>query len=87
MVDSNKLAEIILLREDYNNKPIRLLCCETGKMKNGTCVAKELAELLGVEVSAPTEILHASNLGNIRIVSDDGVEGRMVSFFPKPKGV
>jgi len=87
VVDSNKLAEIILLREDYNNKPIRLLCCETGKMKNGTCVAKELAELLGVEVSAPTEILHASNLGNIRIVSDDGVEGRMVSFFPKPKGV
>ncbi len=87
VVDAHKLAEIILRREDYNNKPIRLLCCETGKIKNGTCVAKELAELLGVEVSAPTEILHVSTLGNVKIVSENGIKGKMVSFFPDPKGV
>lgn len=62
-VDASELAKIILLRSDYNGEPIRLLSCNTGRMVNGTCVAQELSNLLGVEVQAPDDIIVANENG------------------------
>ncbi|MCR5142699.1 MAG: hypothetical protein K6C68_09265 [Ruminococcus sp.] len=80
LVDAQGLARIIVMRGDYNGKTIRLLCCETGKLKDGTCFAKELSELLGVDVLAPTEDINISTLGNVEIISEDGVKGEMKLF-------
>ena len=71
VVDSAELARIITLRSDYHGQKIRLLCCDTGKEVNGTCVAKELSRLLGVKVKAPTEMIFASNDGSFKIMSED----------------
>ena len=81
-VDANALAKIILSRNDYNGGPVRLLSCETGKIQNGTCVGKELSELLGEDVLAPTEILIASSSGKIFIESETGDKGWMRLFHP-----
>lgn len=86
VVDAQELARIIMFRSDYHGEPIRLLCCETGKMKNGTCVAQELADLLGVTVLAPTEDFNVSTLGNAEVSSPTGKKGKMRPFTPKPKG-
>lgn len=86
VVDAQELARIIMFRSDYHGEPIRLLCCETGKMKKGTCFAQELADLLGVTVLAPTEDFNVSTLGNVEISSPRGKKGKMKPFTPKPKG-
>lgn len=86
VVDAQELARIIMFRSDYHGEPIRLLCCETGKMKKGTCFAQELADLLGVTVLAPTEDFNVSTLGNVEISSPRGKKGKMKPFKPKPKG-
>lgn len=81
VVDANTLARVIIMRKDYDGKPIRLLCCETGKMVNGTCFAKELSKLLQVDVLAPTEEFWVSTLGEIKIESkDSGKKGFMKPF-------
>lgn len=66
-VDARELAKIILSRDDYKGQPIRLLSCNTGKEVDGTCVAKELAKLLDVEVYAPNDILVTDGKGLLRI--------------------
>lgn len=81
-VDANELARIILMRADYSGGPIRLLSCETGKIKNGTCIAKELSNLLGVDVMAPTEELFAHESGRVSIEDENGVKGWMRLFHP-----
>lgn len=85
VVDAQTLARVILLRADYTGKPIRLLCCETGKMQNGTCFAKQLSALLGVDVIAPTEEYKVSITGNVKIESDTGVKGIMETFESKKR--
>jgi hypothetical protein len=53
-INSETLAKIIMARDDYvKGTPIRLLSCFTGDDSNGTCLAKELAEMLETEVIAP----------------------------------
>ena len=81
VVDANTLARVIIMRKDYDGKPIRLLCCETGKMVNGTCFAKELSKLLQVDVLAPTEVFWVSTLGEIKVESkESGKKGFMKPF-------
>lgn len=81
VVDANTLARVITMRKDYDGKPIRLLCCETGKMVDGTCFAKELSKLLQVDVHAPTEDIWVSTLGEIKIESkESGKKGFMKPF-------
>lgn len=83
VVDAQTLAKVIILRKDYDGRPIRLLCCETGKIQNGTCFAKELSKLLGVKVIAPTEDFWVSSSGRITIESRLTKEkGRMRAFGP-----
>ena len=81
-VDASDLARIILLRRDYEGGPVRLLACETGKLVNDTCIAKELSRLIGEDVLAPTETLYVSSLGKVVIKSDEGVNGCMRLFHP-----
>lgn len=69
-VGAQELAKILVLREDYHDQPIRLLSCNTGKMVNGTCFAKELAEYLGVEVYAPNDIIQTDGKGLLIIGSE-----------------
>lgn len=84
VVDAQTLARVILMREDYNEKPIRLLCCETGKTINGTCFAKELSEFLKVDVLAPTEDFWVSTLGEIKVEhKKTGKKGYMKQFIYK----
>ncbi len=88
VVDAQTLARVIVLREDYTGKPIRLLCCETGKEEGiETCFAQQLADLLGVEVLAPTETFYASITGRIKVESEEtGRKGEMKTFTPNKKG-
>lgn len=88
VVDAQTLARVIVLREDYTGKPIRLLCCETGKEEGAeTCFAQQLADLLGVEVLAPTETFYASITGRIKVESEEtGRKGEMKTFTPNKKG-
>ncbi len=81
-VDAKELGHIIMARADYKGGSIRLLSCETGKIEDGTCVAMELSKMLGVDVMAPTEMLYVSSKGNVRIESEEGVNGWMRLFHP-----
>ncbi len=87
VVDAQTLARVIVLFEDYTGKPIRLLCCETGKEEGvETCFAQQLADLLGVEVLAPTETFYASITGRIKVESEEtGRKGEMKTFTPYKK--
>ena len=88
VVDAQTLARVIVLREDYTGKPIRLLCCETGKEEGDEpCFAQQLADLLGVEVLAPTETFYASTTGRIKVESEEtGKKGEMKPFTPNKRG-
>lgn len=83
-VDAKELARIIISRKDYIGEPIRLLCCNTGKVVNGTCVAQELSNLLGVAVLAPNDIVLTDGKGVLLIGSNRfGSVGEFVRFTPK----
>lgn len=58
---------MILYRGDYNGLPIRLLSCNTGRKVNGTCVVQELADLLGVPVKAPDNLLITNGKGRLHV--------------------
>ena len=83
-VNAKELAKIILLRNDYNGEPIRLLSCNTGKVVNGSCVAQELSDMLDVEVIAPNDYIFTDGKGLIRIgKSRFSDTGEFISFKPK----
>ncbi len=57
-LDVGTVVEIITRRRDYEGGNIRLLSCSTGsKDVNGDCFAQRLANMLGVNVYAPIDIL------------------------------
>ena len=83
-VDASELARIILSRNDYNGETIRLLSCNTGKVVNDTCAAQELADLLGVDVIAPNDIISTDGKGLLRIGDNRFTDtGKFVRFKPK----
>lgn len=68
-VTPQKLAELVLNSSNYKpGTKIRLLSCQSGYGKNS--IAKQLADILNVEVIAPTEILAISNDGKT-FISDN----------------
>lgn len=84
VIDADELAKIIIMRKDYNNQPIRLLSCETGKGNN--CIAQKLSDLLGVSVLAPTEVIWAKSSGDYEVGTDKGKQnGMMKTFIPKKR--
>lgn len=65
-------AEFVkILRESkgYHGGNIRLIACESGQKENGA--AQQLADLLGVEVYAPTEIVHVDQDGNLFVSNSE----------------
>ena len=75
---AHEVAQIIKHHEKYNGQNVRLLSCNTGSTDDG--FAQQLANALGVEVEAPTDLL---------IVYPDGIfkvgvtgEGTMRRFKP-----
>ena len=68
-IDAYTLANIIKSRDDYvKGTKIRLFSCSTGNIdETGDCFAQLLANELGVEVEAPTEILYVNPDGSYYI--------------------
>ena len=87
-LDTETLSYIISGRRDYHSEDIRLLSCSTGKAdKYGNCVAQELADLLGVNVYAPVDVLNIHpdgklTVGKRRMSEDEGFRW----FSPRKEG-
>lgn len=66
----------------YDGGDVRLLACSTGRMdSNGSCIAQNLADRLGVTVTAPNDTLYVIGDGSMR-VGDNG-SGAFASFHPR----
>ena len=77
------LANIIRNRKDYEKgTKIRLLSCNTGNTEStGDCVAQIVANELGVQVEAPTDIIYVFSDGSFEIGITDS--GEMKLFYPR----
>ena len=78
-MNAREVARIIMHNESYNGEKVRLLSCSTGSTEDG--FAQQLANALGVEVEAPTDILYVYPDGRM-MVGFDGT-GEMKIFRPK----
>lgn len=66
---AKEAAEMIRNSREFHGQPIRLIACQTGAKGNG--IAQQIADELGVEVMAPTEIANVDINGEI-FLSDNG---------------
>lgn len=66
---AKEAAEMIRNSREFHGQPIRLVACQTGAKKNG--IAQQIADELGVEVMAPTEIANVDINGEIFISNND----------------
>lgn len=82
-IDAYLLANIIRNRKDYEKgTKIRLLSCNTGNTEStGDCVAQIVANELGVQVEAPTDIIYVFSDGSFEIGITDS--GEMKLFYPR----
>ena len=80
MMSAREVARIIRHTESYKGENIRLLSCSTGSSDDG--FAQQLANALGVEVEAPSDVLVVAPNGTYKIGYDGS--GKMLKF--KPKG-
>lgn len=82
-IDAYLLANIIRNRKDYEKgTKIRLLSCNTGNTEStGDCVAQIVANELGVQVEAPTDIIYVFPDGSFEIGITDS--GEMKLFYPR----
>jgi hypothetical protein len=75
------LANLISRNPQFTGQPIRLLSCETG-----LGVAQNLANKLGVPVTAPTKLIWAYPNGRLTIgTTAISNNGKFITFFPKIK--
>ena len=79
------LAEVITHNPKYEKgQKVRLLSCNTGeKIENEYCFAEELANIMGVEVEAPNDIIYMSRKGIEKIGRNN--EGGFVSYKPNDR--
>ncbi len=82
-IDAYMLANIIRNRNDYiKGTKVRLLSCNTGNTEStGNCVAQIVANELGVQVEAPTDIIYVNPDGTFTIGDYD--DGFMKIFYPR----
>lgn len=82
-IDAYLLANIIRNRKDYEKgTKIRLLSCNTGNTEStGDCVAQIVANELGVQVEAPTDIIYVFPDGSFEIGITNS--GEMKLFYPR----
>ena len=81
-LSAREVAQIIIHNKGYHGEKVRLLSCSTGATDNG--FAQQLANALGVEVEAPTDILFVYPNGTYKIGYDGS--GEMKTFKPGGKG-
>lgn len=67
--------------KDYDGGDVRLLACSTGKIDDkGSCIAQDLADRLGVTVTAPNGTLYVNPDGTFYVGRHGN--GSMVAFVP-----
>ncbi|WP_417118842.1 hypothetical protein [Olsenella phocaeensis] len=91
LIDHRVAAKLIKHSTGYHGQEIRLLLCSTGKLDDG--FAQNLANKLGVAVTAPTSILWARPSGTHYVADDDGhgranrrKMGTFKTFYPQRRG-
>lgn len=78
----SELAKMIKDSKNYHGEKVRLLSCETAS--EGAVAAQELADELGVEVLAPSDILWVFSDGSMTIGPDELTNsGQWVIIEPK----
>jgi hypothetical protein len=60
--DAGQLSELVRADRRWNEQPVRLFSCETGQ--GDRPIAQDLANHLGVEVTAPTELVWSNHSGD-----------------------
>jgi SPP1 gp7 family putative phage head morphogenesis protein len=81
VLTAREVARIIKHNESYHGEKVRLLSCSTGSKEDG--FAQQLANALGVEVEAPSDVLIVSPDGKYKVGYDGS--GKMVTFKPNGK--
>ncbi|CAO5232631.1 hypothetical protein [Frankia sp. AgKG'84/4] len=95
-LDARQLAALIRRDDNWQGRPIRLMSCETGQGDNP--IAQDLADELGVTVTAPTELafsdedtgkvwttsMHENEYG--RLVQTVPHDGHWIDFHPTAEG-
>lgn len=81
VMSAREVANIIRHNESYNGEKVRLLSCSTGSKDDG--FAQQLANALGVEVEAPTDVLIVAPDGRMKVGYDGS--GEMKVFKPQGK--
>lgn len=71
--NAKEAAELIKNSREFCGKPIRLIACQAGALKDG--IAQQIADELGVNVLAPTEIVNVDIFGNMFISDNDILSG------------
>ena len=94
--DSGELAELIRADPRWDNRPVRLMSCETGQ--GDQPIAQNLANELGVPVTAPTELAWSKSDGEatvapavwrqvdgiwVQVPGDTPADGGWRTFSPK----
>lgn len=81
-VNVHELAGMLRESPDYHGGPIRLVACESGA--EGATAAQNLADDLGVDVLAPSDVVWIAEDGSMRIgPSWDSNSGHWVLFKPR----
>ena len=80
-MSAREVARVISHNENYNGQKVRMLSCSTGSTDDG--FAQQLANSLGVEVEASTDILYVYADGHFKIGYDGS--GEMKIFKPQGK--
>ena len=80
-MSAREVARVISHNENYNGQKVRMLSCSTGSTDDG--FAQQLANSLGVEVEAPTDILYVYEDGHFKVGYDG--KGKMKTFKPQGK--
>jgi hypothetical protein len=60
-LDAGQLAELVRADPNWNDQPVRLFSCQTGRGERS--IAQELANRLGVDVTAPTDFVWSDRAG------------------------
>ena len=83
-MSARTLATLIRHSKEYAGQNIRLLCCNTGKqIGDAYCFAEELANALGVTVTAPNKALYIFPDGHLRVGKLG--DGEFVSYEPNQR--
>jgi hypothetical protein len=94
-LDARQLGALIRADDAWGGQPVRLMSCETGQGDNP--VAQQLADELGVTVTAPTELVFSDQEGNVWTTSmtvdenDEPIptippDGQWIDFKPRNEG-